>query len=567
MNKIKPVLIKFTYIFSAIIAGVLIFLSISSFYAGNSVLKPDFHKNLFEKNNIYSHTQNLIESSMTDFVSNLKQNSPQGFEQHSDIFFVLQKSVSTEMIKLNLDSLRNGLFEYFKGNRQFLPDILLDTSSVPVSSKPISDESSKLSYALTKTDKINLGLILQYINRNDITDKLSAIKLVFYLFKKIPVFSILTFLMLFLVVFTLSKRTKALLKWVSVSFMSCGIVKITAGILLIVYSYLILPQNIYPLTSSIPLKSDILISYIRDCTNYASKFLIAAGIFFIALAFILYLLPRLKPSVAPPPACGNIRLQGYKGIIKYTCCILMFVLTLSALFFNLHIFRKEFYSNDFPVIISKMRNANTTTEVISASDTAVYSFLLRLVDKVTGAPVPNVEINVSGEADVQKKHFNYTYSTDDAGEARFSLDKGTFRVSFTASNFPSDYKLPSPFYFDLKSAGTKIVTMSLEKAPIMETQSWGIAEIEVLDKDNKPVPDLDLSVLGIVLAPGFPNDVVAITNSEGIAAFKLNEGNYSIGFKESTFPKAYVQPDSIDITITANAVTRYTIKLAENKNK
>jgi len=278
-------------------------------------------------------------------------------------------------------------------------------------------------------------------------------------------------------------------------------------------------------------------------------------------------LPRLKPSVAPAPACGNIRLQGYKGIIKYTCCILMFVLTLSALFFNLHIFRKEFYSNDFPVIISKMRNANTTTEVISASDTAVYSFLLRLVDKVTGAPVPNVEINVSGEADVQKKHFNYTYSTDDAGEARFSLDKGTFRVSFTASNFPSDYKLPSPFYFDLKSAGTKIVTMSLEKAPIMETQSWGIAEIEVLDKDNKPVPDLDLSVLGIVLAPGFPNDVVAITNSEGIAAFKLNEGNYSIGFKESTFPKAYVQPDSIDITITANAVTRYTIKLAENKNK
>lgn len=566
MNKIRPVFIKFIYIFSAIIAGAFLFLAMSSFYANNTVLKPDFHERLFEKNNIYSHTQSLIEGSITDFVNNLKQNSPHDFEQHSDIFFVMQKSVSPKMIKLNLNSVRNGLFEYFNGNRQFLPDILLDTSSVPASTKPISDDSSKLSYALTKTDKINLGLILQYINRNDITDKLSAIKLVFYLFKSIPVFSLLIFIMLFIVVFTLSRNVKYLLKWISVSLTACGLLEIIGGILLIVYSYLILPKNIYPLTSSVPLKSDVLISYIRDCTGYISKFSIAAGVFFIILALAIYFIPGLRTSKNPGSNCEN-KSQRYKGIIKYTSCLLMFVLVLSALSFKLYIFRKEFYSSDFPVIISKMKNANTTTEVISASDTAVYSFLLRLVDKKTGTPVPNVEINVSGESDAQKKHFNYTFSTDDDGEARFSLDKGTFRASFTASNFPSDYQLPSPFYFDLKSAGTKIVTVSLENAPIVETQNWGMAEIEVLDKDNKPVPDLDLSVMGIVLAPGFPNDVVSITNSEGIAVFKLIEGNFNIGFKESTFPKTYIQPNSIDITVTANTVTRYTIKLAENKPK
>jgi hypothetical protein len=100
-----------------------------------------------------------------------------------------------------------------------------------------------------------------------------------------------------------------------------------------------------------------------------------------------------------------------------------------------------------------------------------------------------------------------------------------------------------------------------------DPQNWGIAEIEVLDKDNEPVPNLDLAVEGIVAAPGFPNNVLSITNSEGISVFKLNEGNFKVGFSETTFPEQYIVPSSIDVKVTANTVTRYTIRLAENKNQ
>ncbi len=568
MNNFKPAFFKFIYILSAILAGICLFGATAAFYADKSVMKPEFHKYLFEKNDIYSHAQSVINTSMTDYIKNLEKYSPKDYEQHSDLFFVLQKSITPEMMKINLDSIRDGLFEYFKGNRQFLPDVYLDTSAVPANSSlnPAAADSNKLSYALTKIDKINLSLILQYINRNDIADRLSIVKLVFYFLDKLPAVSILIFFLLLVAVLAFSGKASVLTGWTALSFITCGFLELAAGILLTSYSYFIIAGNIYPLTSSIPLQSDVLISYIRDCTNCITKLLIISAVILIILSSILYLSPRLFPALfnRRNNKCGD-RHQKLKNIIKYASCSVLSILLISVLISKLYIFKRDFYSNDFPVIISKIKNANTVTQVISAKDTVIYSFLIKLVDKKTNKPVPNVEINVSGESSMQKKDYNQTLTTDDAGEARYSLDKGTFLVSFTALHFPNEYQIPSPFYFDLKTAGTKIITVNLESPPDADLQNMGIVEIEVLDEDNRPVPDLNLSAQGVAEASGSPDNVLSITNSDGIAVFKLNEGNFKISFTESTLLKQYVKPSPITAAITANTVTRYTLRLSGKK--
>ena len=49
-----------------------------------------------------------------------------------------------------------------------------------------------------------------------------------------------------------------------------------------------------------------------------------------------------------------------------------------------------------------------------------------------------------------------------------------------------NYIIPSPFYFDLTSVGTTIITINLDKYNEMET---GIVEIEILDENNEPLKD------------------------------------------------------------------------------
>lgn len=566
MSKFKPVLIKLFFIFSVIIAGMCLFAASISVIAGRSVMKAEFHEHLFEKNKIYSHAQSLLSSSMNDFIDNLKKNSAADFEKHTDIIYVLQKSTTPEMIKTNLDSIRDGLFEFFKGKRQFLPDIYLDTRSIPANSNSSSDsESNKLSYALTKIDKISLSLVLQYINRNDINDRLSYIKLAYFVLERLPGYTIPVFLLLLAAAFLLNGKNCSIFKWAASSFAVCGLLGFVASISLAVYSYKVLPANIFPIKSSIPLQSEVLISYIRDCISSILQLLTVSSVSFIILSALIFIIPGL-PAVKHFAGNSGVKERSNKGIkAKYLACAVVFVLITSVLTYKAYILKKEFYSNDFPVVISKIKNANTVTQVISAKDTVIYSLLVKIVDKKTGEPVPNVEITVNGESVTKKKTFYQALSTDDLGEARYSLDKGTFRVSFSYTHFPTGYQMPSPFYFDLKTAGTKIITVSLENSPENDPQNWGIAEIEVLDKDNKPVPDLNLEVQGIVDAPGLPNNILSITNSEGISVFKLNEGIFKVGFSDAAFPDQYEVPSPIDVTVAANTVTRYTIRLVENK--
>jgi nitrogen fixation/metabolism regulation signal transduction histidine kinase len=125
----------------------------------------------------------------------------------------------------------------------------------------------------------------------------------------------------------------------------------------------------------------VLISYIRDCSNAVLQLFAISSVFFVILSVILFMIPRFSASKANKNNT-EIKERLNMGIkIKYSASLAVFILIISVLAYNTSTLKKEFYSNDFQVVMSKIKNANTVTQVISAKDTVIYSLLIKIVDK------------------------------------------------------------------------------------------------------------------------------------------------------------------------------------------
>jgi hypothetical protein len=287
------------------------------------------------------------------------------------------------------------------------------------------------------------------------------------------------------------------------------------------------------------------------------------GIIIGAVSLLLFIILKTKHInvIKDQTPCNKNRTL---SSIKYGACVFIFMLVISVLINKSYIVKKEFLENNFAVVLNKLKNYSTVTKIIPAKDTSIYMLLVKLVDKNDKTPVSDIKMHLLCETSSGKVSGTDIIS-DKNGDARHTLDKGKYRLSFDSDSFPESYQIPPPVFFELKSAGTSIISIELDKVQNLNLNKWGIAEIEVFDKDNIPVPDIELCVEGNPSAPGNPDTLIAVTNSEGIAVFRLNEGSYKIGFSNTAFPTNYKTPTSLDINVIANSIARYSIKLSENK--
>ncbi len=558
---------SFIYTAVAVLAGISIFLVQTSVYVNSGILTSGFHANLFQKHNIYSQVQNVIGNSIAGFSESINRNPPQKAGNDTEIFNMLLKSITPEMVKSNTDSLRDGLIQYFKGERSFLPDVYINigTAPSPQTRENPSYNSKVATEALSKVDRINLNAILLYINRTDITEHLLMIKMVYYFISAIPGFFLLVLLLLSFVGLILCKKALDMTRWIAVALLSGSIIEFisAAGIMLSIY--FIIPRNLYPVVASLPLTADVVLPYINDCLLPLAFFLLVSGVISIVLFTVFYMLPGLFPKVfshtvhSPQSAAA-----GKQRIIRYSMYLVIFLLVISAMGYKIYDYKKAFISNDFTTVFSHWKSASTTTEVIPAMDDTIYALQIKLADRKSGKPVTNVQVNINGESSLMKKTYDSTGTVSDTGMAKFILDRGTFRLSFVSSGFPSEYQIPSPFFFDLKEPGTTIITVNLDSAPDKDRQKPGIVEIEILDSDNNPVQNLELSLQGLIPAPGIPDSLYSYSNSDGIAVFKVNEGSYRVNFAEAKFSAKYNIPSQFEVNTRQNSITRYTIRLSRS---
>ncbi|MCX7841868.1 MAG: hypothetical protein N2489_02180 [Clostridia bacterium] len=560
---------EYIHAVTAFIAGIMLFLALASFSFKAGIMNEGFHAKLFEKQDLYNRTYNFIKSSMNDFVNSVKNNSPADFEQHKDIFDLFQKSVTRQMIKSNLESMRKDTFLYLQGKRMFLPDIHLGEgmreSAGQLGIPGKESNGGKLSaQSISKIDKINLSAILLYINRSDITEYFFSLKFMYFVSDKLPGLLAIPLLMLLIGGIALSGSLKKISFWLCAMLSVSGCLLVFAGFALSIYNRFLISDSIRFVAMSLPADTDGVTNYFRSCLWHLALILFVCGLSSIILIpFVSFSCKLLAPASLNARILAGLpekTLRILKGAVIITAFILL-ALTLSIRIYSIS---KDFKSNNYISVLQKI-NSSKYTAVISAKDDTIYSLEVRLVDSKDGVPVTNAPVNVSGKSDLLKKEFDKTEYTDSKGVAKYILDRGTFRLSFLPSSFPSSYQPPSPFFYELKTAGTTLLTVKVDKSPEKAMDKWGIAEIEVLDKDNNPIQGIQFTVDYPVFAHGDPDAVYSYSNQDGIAVFKLNEGVYTISATGLNFPNEYQLPSSIRVEIKQSSISRYTIRLSQIK--
>ncbi|PNT93508.1 MSCRAMM family protein [Clostridium thermosuccinogenes] len=562
---------KTPYLLAAVLAGLCLFLNIFIFGINRTVMNMEFHRYLFEKNDIYGHVYEVINASMPGFLKDLEKSLPDDVRQQVDLAGMLESSVTSDMVKTNLDSLRDGLFQYFSGQSMFLPEIYFEINPSLYTENRVqtNNQLDMAVQAFSKIDRINLSAVLLYLNRNDISDLFLFIKFIYYVFNTAPGILLLIALLLFFIGLILSRKPADISRWASILSASCGIAGFLSGSGLILYIYIFMKGAAYPLTASLPLEGEVIVSYIRECMLPSSVFTLASGLIFCIISIVLHYAPSVLPSVfsgkSKMPQKVVVLNNNVLQTLKLTAYVFLCLLIVSFISLKLQSFKRDYEANNFASAVEKMRNSNKITQVISAKDEAIYTVNIKLIDKETEEPVPGIMVDINGESASSGKKYDLTSITDETGTARFTVDKGNFKASFVSTDFPREYQMPSPFFFEMKTAGTTIITIRLERQPVLVQDGMGIIEIEVLGKDNKPLEGLELTLGEVVL--GLENDtrynVFSYTNSEGIAVFKVAPGTYSASFTESGLIKSYVTPSPFEVTAAQGSIARYTIRLAE----
>lgn len=436
-----------------------------------SILNEKYHAHLFSKYDIYERTHSVIDSAIQNIITDQKKYSPKSYEEHKEIFDKILETSTQQSVKTNLINIRTGLFKYFQGKTYFLPDIILSSEESTDTGNPVSSQNSKQSFS--EIDKINLSAVLLAINRNDITEYLSIIKFFYFLTHILPSVCVIIFFFCIFIISVILNKARTFFKWLKNVVLISTAIAILTSIALLIYCLLIMPSNIEPIVMSFPYKDGIVLGYIRSCVLRLSIFIGLYGLAFLAVRIgINYI-----PLVAKQKFFISVYKYFHKYFAKYTRIAVNSVLAvfLSVLFIiNLNYIADEFSKNNYKYVLSKITHANTVTEVIAAKDDTIYDVSLKVVDKGDNTPISGLKVNISGKSSISGKSFNEVLTTDDEGTLKSSLDKGTYKITFLSEDFPEKYDIPSPFFFELKESGTKMISVALEESPEYKENQWGL---------------------------------------------------------------------------------------------
>jgi len=541
---------RITCFIAAILAVFCLFISQISFSIQSTVLNAEFHKKLFDKHDVYTHTYYVASNSIKELANSFNIYSSQNSGQQLDVYLLLDQSITQDMVKANLDSVREGLFKYFNSETKLLPDIMLNYQDT-LASKGLN------------FNKINLSTILLYLNKSEVIEYLSVIKLVYYILGHIPAFFLTLLAMTVIAVFAVSKKVTGIFKWAGRIFLANSVLCFAAGGGIFWYVNWLTTRSANVAITTAPLEREVLKSYIVDCFTHFSTIIIAfAAVSALLSCMLLLHIHRLVPRriLAKMSLWGSNPSAFSKKLPTTLILSVIFALLSSFIIYDMLAINRDFQSNGFKTVITKFRKPNAVTQVVLAKDEAIYSVQVKVVDSINGIPLPGVQLNINGRSSSSDKWFNEAGITDDSGIAKFKLDKGTYYLSFVPALFPSDYQLPDSFFFDVKTAGTTLYTVSVDKA----ADDPGVVEIQVLDENNNPAADIEMHIdTSQTNVEEMPDRVLSITNAEGIAVFKLSRGSYTVIFNEAQFVGNYRCPSPLKVEAVPDSVSRYIIRLVE----
>lgn len=272
---------KLALLLTAIIAGISLYAAATSLLLENTLFDPKTHKNLMEKYNLYARAGSILESSLKEYIELLNTGSAKNPAQNEQYLLLAKRAVTPEMIKLNADSIVEGLLKYFRNETRFLPDIYI---------KPVSDsglqglqgknpEEGRVTEAsISNIDKVNLSLIIMYLDKPAIMDKLSFVRLFQYTLSRTTQLTAFLFLFCILSIFFIAKSKTEFAFWIKKSVLTAALAFTAAGLLSFCYLYCILPLSAGLISFVSVFGKASVICYMQNWLSPFLLFNLAAGI-------------------------------------------------------------------------------------------------------------------------------------------------------------------------------------------------------------------------------------------------------------------------------------------------
>lgn len=569
MADFKAVVRKMIINVTAATAGICIFAAIASVMLDNTLFNQTLHRSLFIKYGIYSQIGDITKKYFDDYSKNFGKESPESQKQQEELVSLADKALTPEMISLNTNSVIDGLILYFKNETRFLPDIYLKPAYEKTSPNQIDTSviaGKPAANSLTGIDRINLSIVLMYLNRTDISDKIMVIKLFQFVLSKLSPISYILSAFCLLAGYLALGNNKTISIWLKKTILVAGSIFLISAIALFFCLYIFIPWSKEIKNSFALLPGMTMANYIKDWLSPLTLFLFAAGL--IVISFI----PIFKFSSKPVKSSRiylnliNLKLEKEgklqdcirKKYYKVVICSFSLLIIILFSILQYQIIMNEFRSKDLAAALDRMKGVTSFSRVVYAQDAAIYALEIRIMDKKTGLPIEGIQMNISGKSINEEKTFDELKTSDSDGKVKAILDTGSYNLSFDYGEFPEEYIMPSPYYFKIETAGTTVLTINLDRT---EPKNPGVLEIQILDKDNLPVTGLELALDDKGIPPKDTGKAYSFTNTEGVAAFRTKEGNYTITFQSSGFPPEYEIPKPIDTEVISDETIRYTLKL------
>lgn len=446
---------------AAIVAGMLIFLSAAIYVADSELLSSSRHMHLLSSFDIYSTVGTTVEDLLKNFLQSSGDLTGNDNTKTKSMTSLAENAVNPDMIKLNVDTIVNGLLLYFKGGSDFLPDVYLRPDSSEASSSISTNEENSEASALKpitdiNIDKVNLSAILMYTNRQDISDTFSFIRLLHNTAQKVPEMLILITSACLLCIALMVKSRDELVSLSALVIRTAGFFSIVVSSVFYYLLKILLPSTVTSLTMSMPFSADTIMGYTSALCKPIFVFLAFTSLLFPISFFV----PKLIKSFEYITKRKSFHL--HLRLIKPLLSIFTVILIGTAIIKSSALL-EDFSQNGLFSTYAKIMGINNQMKVIPAMNDTVYTLEIKLYDKKSGNPVPGALIEIEGNTADDGETISLNKSSDMEGSARFSIQAGTFSIGFLEEMFPEGFKLPAPYLVSINSAGTTTVTINLEE--------------------------------------------------------------------------------------------------------
>lgn len=508
-----------------------------------TICNSNYHKALFIRHNIGLNTYNYVNSTIDSIFEDVLSDSPDDFK--SNLATTIKSSISLKFVSLNVENIRNDIFKYFYGEKEFLPDISFSDLG---NSQGIEKLAQNITSSNFKTLKsVNLSTIFETFNLSQVSNILFVIKFIFFIIKTLPTYLLLIMLFLLFCSIVLTDDS-SLIKLMLKCYMSlCFVSFILLGILTICIPHFLLNKHMF-----LPPNFDKNITMLFY--NYTKDLFLPLAIMFFAFSLLsITVLFVSKKSLLFFNKLSNFnifdKLSSYYSIFFYSIASLILIVCIS---YKTSIIKTSIELNNFDNLISSQK-------VVIAKNDTLYAVQILVLDAKTKMPIPDIAISMTGISN-DGSYYNNMARTNLDGTLSFEASKGHFHIDFVSDLFPPEYVLPKRSHVTFDTARTVILPFNLKYVKNNSSkENLGCVSITMLDSSNMPYPNIKLCFT--------PKDnpskkEYVIANSDGVAVFRGPAAQYTVSTCKSKFPTSqYYIPNSFDIDLENGTSSSYTIKL------